>query len=265
MAQGSGTVCEIKFEAVGPGASSLTFDTADLRDFDNMPITTTTQNGSVLVGGSAVVLQLYAALEGPFDTENGIMRTDLAEANLIPLDSPYSSAPETVTAIPNDVVDWILVQLRASASGATVAEMSCFLQNDGAVIQADGQTNLTFWNVEEASYYVVLAHRNHLSVMTADPVALSGTAAEFDFSASPSELYGGQAKLLYSAPPVYGLFAGDGEKSGQINQTDVDGVLQHRDLVDYSNFDFNLSGIVTISDVDKANGNDGTSTNVPAN
>ena len=46
MAQGSGTVCEIEFEAVGPGASSLTFDTADLRDFDNMPIPATTESGA---------------------------------------------------------------------------------------------------------------------------------------------------------------------------------------------------------------------------
>ncbi len=176
MGQGSGTVCKIEFEAIGLGSTALTFDTADLRDFDNMPITCTVQNGAVLVGGSAVVVQLYAALEGPFDAANGIMRTDLVDRNLVPLTSPYNTAPQTAATIPEDVVDWVLVQLRASAAGSTVAAKSCFLKNDGAIVQADGQVNLTFMNVDEGTYYIVLSHRNHLAVMSANVLALSGTA-----------------------------------------------------------------------------------------
>ncbi len=265
MAEGGGTVCHLEFEAIAAGSSALTFLVADLRDNDNMSIETTTEDGLVMVGGSAVVVQLYAALEGAFDAAHGVMRTDLRERDVLPLDSPYDSAPESVTAIPENVVDWVLVQLRQSAAGATVAEKSCFIKNDGSVIQADGQTTLTFWGVDAGSYHIVLSHRNHLSAMSADAVALNDQATEFDFSASASNVYGGEAKMLNQNPPVYGLFAGDGDDDGEISQTDIDGVLNNRDLLDYSSFDFNMSGIVTISDVDYANGNSGTQTNVPAN
>ncbi len=265
MAQGSGIVCKMTFEAIGTGSSSLTLLTADLRDANNMPITRTTDDGVVLVGGSAVVVRLIAALEGPFDTEKGFMRTQLADRDLVPLNSPYGDAPETVNAIPENVVDWVLVQLRQSPSGATIASKSCFLKSDGLVIQADGQGSLMFWGVDDGSYYIVLSHRNHLDAMSANAIPLNGTTTEFDFSTSASNLYGSQAKLLNANPPVYGLFAGDGNGDGQINQTDVNGVLDSRDSLDYSNFDYNMSGIVSISDVDFANNNGGTSTKVPAN
>ncbi|MBN1480859.1 hypothetical protein EH223_00060 [candidate division KSB1 bacterium] len=265
MAQGDGIICKIDFEALANGVSALTIVTADLRDRDNMPVEAEIQHGTVMVGGSAVVVQMYAALEGPFDATNGVMRTQLSERNLVPSTSPYSSAPETVSSVPDNVVDWVLVQLRQTPSGSTIAEKSCFLKNDGTIVQADGQANLTFWDVEEGSYYLVLAHRNHLSQMSANAVALSSIATEFDFSASTSNIYGGQAKLLNASPPVYGLYAGDGEKNGQINQMDVNGVLENRDTVAYSAFDYNLSGIVTVGDVDYADNNGGTSTNVPAN
>lgn len=265
MAQGDGTICKIDIKALANGVSSLNIVTADLRDRDNMQIDRDVQHGTVMVGGSAVVVQIYAALEGPFDADNGIMLTHLAERDLIPLTSPYSSAPETVSNIPDNVVDWVLVQLRETPSGSTIAAKSCFLKNDGTIIQADGQTNLTFWDVEEDSYYIVLSHRNHLNAMSADAIALNSEATEFDFSASALDVYGGELKLLNANPPVYGLFAGDGDENGQINQTDIDRVLESRDVVDYSFFDYNLSGIVTISDVDDAASNNGTSTNVPAN
>lgn len=265
MAAGSGVICSIEFEAIANGVSALTFTTADLRDRDNSPITTDLENGTVMVGGSAVVVQLYAALEGPFDADNGVMFKHLAERDFLPLSSPYSSAPETVESLPANVVDWVLVQLRETPTGSTVAEKSCFLKTDGTVIQADGQANLTFWDIEEGSYYIVLDHRNHISIMSAEAVALSSEATEFDFSSSASNVYGGEAKLLNANPPVYGMFAGDGDASGQVEQVDQDNVLQDRDTSGYEANDYNLSGIVTVSDTDYAASNVGTLTNVPAN
>ncbi len=265
MADGDGIVCQITFESVGLGSSPLAFTTADLRDDDNIPIDTATEDGTVIVGGSAVLVQVTVALEGPYDAEKSAMATRLKEQNLIPLNSPYDDAAESVGSIPDDVVDWVLVQLRKSPTGATVAEKSCFLKSNGSVVQTDGQVALTFQDVEEGGYYLIVQHRNHLAVMSAEKAALSATATAFDFTKSLSKYYGGQAKLLKNNPDVFGMYAGDGDKDEQIGQMDKAGVLSNRDTVNYSTFDYNCSGIITISDMDYAVSNTGKSTNVAEN
>ena len=64
-------------------------------------------------------LKLY--LEGAF--RNGEMTTDLNDQNLIPLSQPFSGSPwnytgsESVTDIPDDAVDWVLLDIRET-SGA---------------------------------------------------------------------------------------------------------------------------------------------------
>jgi hypothetical protein len=69
---------------------------------------------------SKVLAKVKIFLEGPY-LSGGTMTTGLKSSNYIPLSSPYSSASRTVSSIPADVVDWIFVQLRSSADGATVS------------------------------------------------------------------------------------------------------------------------------------------------
>jgi hypothetical protein len=46
------------------------------------------------------------------------MRTALKDQNILPLTQPYSGAPylyngtEALTTVPEDVVDWVLIELR---------------------------------------------------------------------------------------------------------------------------------------------------------
>ena len=141
------------------------------------------------------------------------------------------------------------------------------MKSDGNVVEAENQSaTLTFFDLDADDYFIVLHHRNHLGVMSANAVALSSDAPSiYDFTQSASKYRGNEASLLKSNPDVYGMFAGDGDASGQIAQSDRDDVIQNRDATGYESNDYNLSGIVTISDMDFAASNNGKSTNVPEN
>ncbi len=76
---------------------------------------------------------------------------------------------EEVSIIPENTVDWILVELRDSEDNTKVIKrVAGFLLNNGSIVNKDGE-QLSF-NVAKTSYYVVIYHRNHLPIMSANPV-----------------------------------------------------------------------------------------------
>jgi hypothetical protein len=100
-------------------------------------------------------VKLTVFLEGPFD--KGKMFTELNKADLIPLNQPYNVSPwnymgtESVSEIPNDnVVDWVLVDIRsADSAGAATSETifarkAGFLMSNGIICNTDGLTMLSF-------------------------------------------------------------------------------------------------------------------------
>lgn len=100
-------------------------------------------------------VKLTVFLEGPFD--KGKMFTELNKADLIPLNQPYNVSPwnymgtESVSEIPNDnVVDWVLVDIRsADSAGAATSETifarkAGFLMSNGIICNTNGLTLLSF-------------------------------------------------------------------------------------------------------------------------
>ena len=123
------------------------------------------------------VANVKAWLQGPYGS--GAMTTSLNTAGYIPMSHPYAVAPwnyggtESVTGIPAGVVDWVLVQLRTGTdSASTVATRAAFIKSDGTIVDVDGTSTVVFSGVASGSYYVVVRHRNHLAVMSADTVTL---------------------------------------------------------------------------------------------
>ncbi|MBN1779705.1 hypothetical protein JW948_01140 [bacterium] len=99
---------------------------------------------------------------------SGTMGTVLWSSGYLPLDSPYDAT--SVTVIPDDVVDWIRVELRSELDGSGENfSKSVFLRNDGQVIDLDGSEDIIL-QAHEGYYYIVVEHRNHLTVMSAAPV-----------------------------------------------------------------------------------------------
>jgi predicted outer membrane repeat protein len=176
-----------------------------------------------------IELALKAFLEGAY---NGIyMNTDLT---ILPLSQPYNESPwnysgmENVFAIPNsDIVDWVLIELRDTtdaslATGETmIARFAGFLLNDGVVVGLDGDrykaclVSTTITN----NLFVVIWHRNHLGIMSANPVTESGGIYTYDFTTPAGQAYGTDAQKNLGGG-VYGLYGGDGDANGTIDSDD---------------------------------------------
>lgn len=197
---------------------------------------------------SDVLVAARAFLEGPYDTTTDLMRTVLQEGGHIPTTSPYSEDPRTVAAIPSGIVDWTLLQLRPTPAGAPTLSKSLFLREDGRLVDIDGSTLNIPLDVAGGAYYLVLKHRNHLGLMSADAQVLSDAMpGVFDFSTNLSNLYGGSAVELESG--VYGMFAGDGNGDGQIFMDDKNDVWWVQfGRSGYWNGDANLDAQVLMND-----------------
>ncbi len=128
-------------------------------------------------------LNVRIMLEGPYTTSYQ-MTTDIN--SILPLNHPYNVSPwnyngtESVTSIPSGVVDWVLVTLRKDIdsnnpnpqTAIDVDTQAAFLKNDGYIVGLNGIDPINF-NVKEGKYYIVIKHRNHLSVMSSVPVQLT--------------------------------------------------------------------------------------------
>jgi hypothetical protein len=90
------------------------------------------------------------------------------------------------------IVDWVFIELRDVGDPSVVVETrSALLQRDGDVVDpVDGISPLKYSGKNGSSYYVSVKHRNHLGVMTAYPVVLTGSGTLVDFiTASADEIY----------------------------------------------------------------------------
>lgn len=113
----------------------------------------------------------------------------------IPLTSPYSEDPVTVTAIPTDVVDWVLVQLKETANGAVVNSKSAFLRNDGVLLDQLTGSEKVDMSAASGNYFIVIKHRNHLPIMSASAVSLPNNTI-YDFTTGSDKYYGGDAGAI---------------------------------------------------------------------
>lgn len=174
---------------------------------------------------------LQGALLNPNVGEEHLMRDDLRVMGQLPSQSPYadgsfvSGDPFSVSG-ENAIVDWVLVELRDEESLSTVMfSQSALLQRDGDVVGLDGVSALCF--KEEFSdtgitgnYFLSIKHRNHLAIMTENPVAigLSFTELVVDFTdANNSITYGIDAQTNFGMPDnKLGMWAGDVDGNGVI-------------------------------------------------
>jgi len=175
-------------------------------------------------------IDLTVMLEGPYNS--GVMKTSLNDKNLLPSGQPYNIPPwnysgtENVPNMPSpDIVDWVLIEYRDafdanSAFPATmIAQEAAFLLNDGSVVSLDGSSILSFNHSIIQSLFVVIYHRNHLAIMSANPVTETGDVYTYDFSSPIGQAYGTDAQKNLGSG-VYGLYGGDGNADGTINADD---------------------------------------------
>ena len=195
---------------------------------------------------------------------------DTSLNSTLPTTNPYSLS-DTVSNIPStDIVDWVKIELRtgASASEATtvVATRAAFLKSNGSIVDTDGTSDVKFTGVSDGDYYVVIMHRNHLAVMSAGTVSLSGSSSTlYDFTSGSSQFYGGSTGAKELETGVWGMIAGDGNGNGQVQNNDSENIWKpDNGTSGYKNSDFNMNGEVQNNDNENYwKPNNGRGTQVP--
>lgn len=150
---------------------------------------------------------------------DSLMRDDLRVKGFIPTTSPYpgmglpglTNANVSTLAVVGQssafgrdaIVDWVFVELRSSASPTTIVDSrSALVQRDGDIVDVDGVSPLAFNSVVPGSFYVAVRHRNHLGVMTAEPIALTSVATVVDFRKPSTPTYNLNAGSVLNVPQV---------------------------------------------------------------
>jgi len=196
------------------------------------------------LGDCGVNFNLRTALAGALPA--GTFMTDqLRVAGLIPAVEPYSGlgynyvgsspgvalTPSLLTTTgANAIVDRVIVELRSASNPMVVLHSRpALIQRDGDVVGLNGAASINA-PLSQGSYYVALRHRNHLGIMTATALALTGdaSATAIDFRLTGTATYGTSARTPVGA--IQCLWPGDANGEGSIRYTgsgnDRDVILQ---------------------------------------
>jgi hypothetical protein len=208
-------------------------------------------------------LDLTVFLQGPYSGNNQ-MSTSL-NPEYLPLNQPYNAAPwnyngnETVPAIPStQIVDWVLVDMRDAASAAaatsatSVKKSAAFLLSNGSVVGMDGSGRLTTPLTINQNLYVVIWHRNHLPIMSANALVKTDGVYTYNFSNAVNNIYGttdGFIQLESGFPPLWGMAGGDGNADGLVNGDDKNNFWSlFVGKTGYLSGDYNLNGHINNPD-----------------
>jgi len=222
----------------------ITFSYDEVGNRTTKQITTPAQNH--------VVVNSKNYLQGPFRQDS--LDQSLKYSNFLPLSQPYSASPwsysgnESVSSIPSNAVDWVLLELRTGTGSASkVGTRAAFVNKNGLIVDTDGTSSVRFNDLSNGSYYITIYHRNHLSIMSASSQILTMSSVLYDFSTAQSQAYG-TSPLVNLGTGIYGMPAGDTNGSGTIVQTDQDSAWTNRNETGYSASDTDLSGSVDAND-----------------
>ena len=138
----------------------------------------------------------------------------------------------TSTAATTDIMDWVLLELRDATTPATViTRRAAFIREDGRVVDLDGISNVTFRNVANGNYYLVIRHRNHLGIRTSTVRTVNGTMgfaipSLYNFSSAQAQAYQDAAITINAAQKdfgsgIFGMWGGNDNRDGQVRATGI--------------------------------------------
>ncbi|MCD4736136.1 MAG: hypothetical protein K8R53_08845, partial [Bacteroidales bacterium] len=221
-------------------------------------------------------IDLKVFLEGPYigPTMNNVLNI----SGYLPLIQPYNIAPwwyqgtEAVQEIPaNDVVEWVLLELRdavdapSATSSTMIARKAAFILQNGTIRDLDGNSLPGFNVVVNDNLYAVIWHRNHLGIMSSNPLLPSGNIYTYDFTDAANKVHGGVIAHKELSPGVWGMIGADGTSDGQVGNSDkLDVWNPQSGNSGYLQGDFNLdSQVNNVDKVDVWVPNGGSGSQVP--
>ncbi|MFK7969306.1 MAG: DUF4331 domain-containing protein [Bacteroidia bacterium] len=219
-------------------------------------------------------IQAKVMLAGAYDPVSGRMQNQLNSTGALPLLQPYNQGGysytgfEPVAQIPSpDVVDWVLVQLRDPQNLRTViAEKAAFVTKDGDLMALDGSMGVEIDPGAAASCHIVICHRNHLDVMSAQAVAVNPVMT-VDFT-QISNVYRDQNLTNLPVTQLgqngtYGLIKGDADENGTLDQQDVARIVGAYFSRGNTAEDVDMNGVTNASDAQKSYSTQPVSSHVP--
>ena len=192
-------------------------------------------------------------LQGPYAGDD-TMHTDLRSMSDFPKGQPYNVSPwnysgnEFVISIPPKVVDWVLVELKKSYNGPAVAKRAAFLRNDGIIIDTGTVATdyVNFYGISPGDYFIVIKHRNHIPVMSANAVSLPGNSIH-DFTSDSNFVYW-KKSIINLGNGKFGMVSGDNDNDGVISVSDYNYISNSMNKSGYNNSDDDMNGIISKSD-----------------
>jgi len=204
------------------------------------------QNNDNICDLNCIDIQLSAWLEGTYDPTLGEMTNTLSSVRKLlpgqtpnsqlatptPAGQPYHITPWnyvgtegagwTDADYTGDETDWVLVSFRTGmAKNTEVGMTAALLMKDGSITFPD---RCALTSTVASPLYIVVEHRNHIGIMTPQPVNIINSALTYDFRSSDSfrdPTSFGQKQLPNGE---WAMFAGDANQmdfpSFDVNGTD---------------------------------------------
>jgi hypothetical protein len=181
-----------------------------------------TRNGITTTGVFAVAdldrvnaakLSMRVFLQGAYNSATGLMNDGLRSNNLIPTTQPYNASlnarfarvgiydgtainesvdPSVFSVTGNDaIVDWVYVStLDPTTPSTKIQTRAALLQRDGDIVDVDGVSPLSMPIDGDGNYYILIGHRNHLSIRTAGVQSLTDNVTlPYFFTTSQSQAF----------------------------------------------------------------------------
>ncbi len=208
------------------------------------------EKSNIVQGKIAKRLNVRVFLEGPYDSLTHGMHTYLQAAQYIPEQQPFDTIPwhydidEHLNHIPAGMVDWLLLKIYDTTAAGYVSEncildtISAVLLQDGSIVSTDGTSPLILGQAPQYQLFVEVGSRNHISLLSANPLSLEGNEYSYDFTLSAAVSYDSQAKDLGDGK--YGMPAGDANADGFVDAADLIIWKSEAGEKGYLQSDFNL-------------------------
>ncbi len=166
-----------------------------------------------------IALDVCVSLEGPYNVNDGTMRTTLQNINV--LEQPYTQMPwdyqgnEGVNWMPGDYpnnsVDWVLVSFRTAINASTeIAQTVAILHEDGCLIFPNEQVLRS--GAASSGLYITIEHRNHMPIMSPIAVQATNDTLSFDFRLANSYSVGASFGQKQLTDGTWAMYAGDADQ-----------------------------------------------------
>jgi hypothetical protein len=204
------------------------------------------------------------------------MQTVLRERDLIPRETPSDYPFQlhqgltgvSASVLPDSVVDWVVMELRSEITGGRRYYAAALLSKNGHVLHPGDMGPVSVRSIRTGMYHLVMHHRNHLSVMSAQRVAVQPdkTVRRIDLTAGGNVLGGASALTPVRTAwgdRVWAAPVGDAQRSSSIDRDDWARWLDASPETGYLVLDTSMDGVVSTNDLNLIWNNRGRSSAVP--